>query len=185
MSRFSEKPSGAAEGKVTERYEEQKPSMQGAYVHPSAVVMGAVALAESVSVWPNATLRGDYNPIRVGRGSNIQDGSVLHSDTGKPCLIGEDVIVGHLALVHGATVGDRCLIGMHSTILNGAIIGEESIIGAGALVGEGKVIPPRSLVLGVPGKVVRQVTDAEVQRILDSAASYRGYAQRQLPQMGG
>jgi len=143
-------------------------------------VIGDVTLAEGVSLWPHAVLRGDYNSITVGKGSNVQDGAVVHNDHGSPCVIGEDCVIGHQACVHGCTVGDRCLIGIHAIVLNGAVIGEESIIGAGALIPEGKVIPPRSLVLGSPGRVVRQVSDEELQRTLKGAANYRGYAERQL-----
>jgi carbonic anhydrase/acetyltransferase-like protein (isoleucine patch superfamily) len=164
-------------------YEGKRPRF-GAQVriHESAVVIGDVELGDGVSVWPQAVLRGDYNFIKVGKGSNLQDGVVLHNDHGHPCVIGEDCVIGHLACVHGCEVGDRCLIGIHAIVLNGAVIGAESIIGAGALVPEGKVIPPRSLVLGSPGKVVRQVTDEELKRTLNGAANYRGYAARQLPE---
>jgi carbonic anhydrase/acetyltransferase-like protein (isoleucine patch superfamily) len=167
---------------MIEPYEDKRPRCgAGSRVHPSAVLIGDVSLGPDASVWPNAVLRGDYNRIEIGRGSNVQDGAVLHNDHDRPCLVGEDVIIGHLAVVHGCTIGDRCLIGMHATLLNGAVIGEESVIGAGALVGEGKVIPPRSVVLGVPGKVVRKVSDADVARIVVSAGHYRGYAAKQLP----
>jgi carbonic anhydrase/acetyltransferase-like protein (isoleucine patch superfamily) len=149
--------------------------------HDTAVVIGDVELGEGVSLWPNCVLRGDYNFIRIGKGSNVQDGAVVHNDTGHPCIVGEDCVIGHLACVHGATVGDRCLIGIHAIILNGAVIGDECIIGAGSIVTEGGVIPPRSLVLGSPGKVVRSITDDELKRIQNGAANYRGYAQRQLP----
>ena len=162
-------------------YEGKRPSI-GANVraHESAVLIGDVTLGEGVSLWPHAVLRGDYNSIRIGKGSNVQDGAVIHNDHGNPCVIGEDCVIGHLACVHGCTVGDRCLIGIHAIVLNGAVIGAESIIGAGALVPEGKLIPPRSLVLGSPGRVVRQVSDEELQRTLKGAANYRGYAERQL-----
>jgi carbonic anhydrase/acetyltransferase-like protein (isoleucine patch superfamily) len=153
----------------------------GVRVDPSAVVIGDVDLADDVSVWPQAVLRGDYNFIKVGRGTNIQDGCVIHNHHGFPAEIGEDCVVGHLACVHGCRIGSRCLIGIHAIILNGAEIGEECVIGAGALVPEGKKIPPRSMVLGLPGKVVRPVSDEEVRTIVESAAHYRGYAQRQLP----
>jgi carbonic anhydrase/acetyltransferase-like protein (isoleucine patch superfamily) len=167
---------------MIEAYLDKRPGFgAGARVHASAVIIGDVQLGEEASVWPCAVLRGDYNRIVVGRGSNVQDGAVLHNDDGLPCLVGEDVIIGHSAVVHGCTVGDRCLIGMNATILNGAVVGEGSVIGAGALVGEGKIIPPRSLVVGVPGRVVRPVSDDEFERIKASAASYRGYASRLLP----
>jgi carbonic anhydrase/acetyltransferase-like protein (isoleucine patch superfamily) len=153
----------------------------GARVDESAVVIGDVELGEGVSVWPQAVLRGDFNSIRVGKGTNIQDGCVVHNHHGHPAVIGEDCVVGHLACVHGSTIGDRCLIGIHAIILNGAVVGDECIIGAGALVGEGQKIPPRSLVLGIPGAVRRAVKDEEVAMILESVKHYRAYAEKQLP----
>ena len=138
----------------------------------NAVVLGDVRLEENVTVWYGATLRGDVAPITVGAGSNVQDGCVLHCDFGKPLTIGRNVVIGHNATVHGCTVEDGCLIGMGATILNGAVIGAGSIVGAGALVAEGKMIPPGSLVLGVPGKVVRAVTAEEQAATLANAAHY-------------
>lgn len=146
------------------------------FVAPSASVTGNVSLGEESSIWHNVTLRGDLAPVLIGRGSNVQDGSVLHVAHDLPCVLGQDVTVGHGAIVHGCKVADRCLIGMGSIILNGAEIGEESIVGAGALVTEGKKIPPRSLVLGNPAKIVRQVRDEEVEKIIASAAHYRRLA---------
>lgn len=143
-----------------------------AYVSPHSVITGDVSLGTDSSIWHNATLRGDIAPIRIGERTNIQDGSVVHVADNLPCTIGSDVTVGHGAIVHGCAVGDRCLIGMGSILLNGAEIGEECIIGAGALVTEGKKIPPRSLVLGNPGKITRSVSDEEVARIIESAATY-------------
>lgn len=150
-------------------------------IHESAVIIGDVELGEGVSVWPQAVLRGDYNFIRVGKGSNLQDGVVLHNDHGHPCSIGEDCVIGHLACVHGATLGNRCLVGIHAVILNGAVVGDDCVIGAGAVVPEGHVIPAGSLVLGLPGKVLRAVSAEERQRVKDGAANYRAYAARQLP----
>lgn len=169
-------------GALLQPYLEKRPRLLGtAWGHATAVVIGDVELGDQVSLWPHAVLRGDYNAIRIGRGTNIQDGAVVHNDHGNPCLIGADCVVGHQACVHGSTVGDGCLIGIGAILLNGSKIGDGCIIGAGALVGEGKEIPARSLVLGMPGKVVRQVTEEELQRTLKSAADYRGYALRQLP----
>ncbi|HWR13088.1 MAG TPA: gamma carbonic anhydrase family protein [Rectinemataceae bacterium] len=148
------------------------------YVAPSASITGDVALGSDSSVWHNATLRGDLAPIRVGDRSNIQDGAVLHVAVGLPCIIGEDVTVGHGAIVHGCKVGDRCLIGMGSIILNGAEIGEECVVAAGALVTEGKKIPPRSLVLGSPAKIVRAVGEEDLRKILYTAESYRRLASK-------
>jgi carbonic anhydrase/acetyltransferase-like protein (isoleucine patch superfamily) len=143
-----------------------------AFIHRKATVLGDVQLGESVSVWPGAVLRGDTDRITIGDESNVQDGAVLHVDPGIPCLIGKRVTIGHRAVVHGATVHDECLVGMGAIILNGAVIGSGSVIGAGAVVREGMQVPPRSLVLGVPGKVVRQVDDEAHVRILRGAAVY-------------
>jgi carbonic anhydrase/acetyltransferase-like protein (isoleucine patch superfamily) len=155
-----------------------------ARAHASAVLIGDVTLGDGVSVWPQAVLRGDYESITVGPGTNIQDGVVVHNDHGRPAVIGADCVVGHRAVVHGCRIGDRCLIGIGAIVLNGAVVGDECVIGAGALVGEGKTIPPRSLVLGVPGRVVRTVTDEELGRTLRGVENYRGYAERELPLLG-
>jgi carbonic anhydrase/acetyltransferase-like protein (isoleucine patch superfamily) len=149
-------------------------------IHDSAVVIGQVTLGNDVSLWPSAVLRGDMDAIRVGDRTNIQDGSVFHTDTGYPAVIGDDCVVGHKACVHACTVGNRCLIGINSTILTGATVGDECIIGAGAVVLEGAKIPPRSLVLGVPGKVVRPISDEEVKGILHGVSEYLNLRQ-QLP----
>jgi carbonic anhydrase/acetyltransferase-like protein (isoleucine patch superfamily) len=165
-------------------YKDKRPRLHGdVRAHETAVVIGDVELHDGVSLWPHAVLRGDLNRIVVGEGSNIQDGAVVHNDLKHPALIGRDCVVGHQACVHGATVGDRCLIGIGALLLNGAIIGDESIIGAGSVVAEGKVIPPRSLVLGVPGKVLRQITEDELKRITDGAAGYRKNGHEQLPRL--
>ena len=144
----------------------------GSFVHEAAEVIGRVTLGASASVWPCAVIRGDTDQIRVGDGSNVQDGAVLHADPGVPCTIGARVTIGHLACVHGCTVEDECLIGIGAIILNGAVIGQGSIVGAGALVAEGVVIPPGSMVLGIPGRVVRQLTPAERDSLPASAARY-------------
>jgi carbonic anhydrase/acetyltransferase-like protein (isoleucine patch superfamily) len=122
-------------------------------------------------------LRADIESVTIGAGSNIQDGAVLHADPGYPARLGSDVSVGHGAVLHGCTVEDGCLIGMNATVLNGAVIGAQSLVAANALVPEGTVIPPRSLVAGVPGKVRRELTDAEAQRCNDNAAVYREIAE--------
>jgi carbonic anhydrase/acetyltransferase-like protein (isoleucine patch superfamily) len=149
-----------------------------AWIAPGAVVTGEVHLAEQVSVWYAVVLRGDSAPIHVGARSNIQDGSVLHVDHGMPTIVGTDVVIGHGAVVHAATVEDGCLVAIRATVLSGAVIGAGSIVGAGAVVTEGKVIPPRSLVLGVPGRVVRQIDDAQVALVHEQAARYVAYAER-------
>ena len=147
------------------------------YVAPGAWVIGDTTLGQGASVWFNAVLRGDSAPIVVGRLVNLQDGVVVHVDDGSPTHIGDEVTVGHAAIIHAATIGARVLIGMQSVILSGATVGEGSIIGAGALVPEGRTIPPRSLVLGTPGRVVREVRDEEYAAILESARHYAELAQ--------
>jgi len=162
-------------------YEGQKPTFgKNVRIHEQATVIGQVELGDDVSIWPSAVLRGDMASIKVGKRTNIQDGSVFHTDTGFPAVIGDDCVVGHQACVHACTVGNRCLIGIQSVILTGAEIGDECIIGAGAVVLEGKKIPPRSLVLGVPGKVVRQITDEDVKSILAGVHEYL-HLREQLP----
>lgn len=149
-----------------------------AWVAPDANVIGRVVLEDETSVWFGATLRGDNEEIRVGRGTNVQEASVLHTDMGFPLVIGADCTIGHRAMLHGCTVGEGTLIGMGATILNGARIGKGCLIGACALITEGKEIPDGALVMGAPGKVVR-ILDAEAQHgLLASAAGYRANARR-------
>ena len=143
-----------------------------ALIAPGAVVVGDVTLAAGSSVWFNTTVRGDVERIVVGRGSNIQEGCILHADPGFPCEIGAGVTVGHGAVVHGAQVGDNCLIGIRAVLLNGAVVGENSIVGACALLTEGRVYPPNSLILGVPARVVRQLTPEEIEANYSAAARY-------------
>lgn len=145
---------------------------EDAYLAPYAVILGDVSIGRRASIWFHAVARGDAERIVIGDEVNLQDGVVVHADPGYPCLIGRRVTVGHRAIVHGATIEDDVMIGMGAIVLNGAKIGSESIIGAGSLVGERKEIPPRSLVLGVPGRVVRQLTDDEVGRIRHAAEHY-------------
>lgn len=145
---------------------------QSAWVAHSADVIGNVEIGEESSVWYHATIRGDLNYVKIGSGTNIQDGAVVHVDTGCPCVIGSMVTVGHNATVHGCTIGDRSLIGMGSILLNGCKIGRDCIIGAGALVTEGKEIPDGSLVLGSPGKVIRKLTEEEIKQIEMNAMTY-------------
>ncbi|MFN8500099.1 MAG: gamma carbonic anhydrase family protein [Anaerolineae bacterium] len=156
-----------------------------AFVAPGATILGDVALGEDASVWFGAVIRGDTDAIRIGPRTNIQDLTMIHVDAGVPCTIGADVTIGHRAIIHGATVEDGCLIGMGAILLNRARIGAGSIVGAGAVVREGAEIPPRSLVLGVPGKVARALSDDEVAGNLASAARYVGYARayRELVKM--
>ncbi|HEV7224145.1 MAG TPA: gamma carbonic anhydrase family protein [Pirellulales bacterium] len=144
----------------------------GAYIAPGARIVGDVTIGEQSSVWFNAVLRGDAEAIRIGRRTNIQDNCVLHADPGFPCTLGDGVTVGHGAVVHGATVGDNVVVGMHAVVMNGAQVGENSIIAVGAVVTEGAAIPPGSLVMGMPGKIKRQLTAEEVERNCASAAHY-------------
>jgi carbonic anhydrase/acetyltransferase-like protein (isoleucine patch superfamily) len=147
-----------------------------AYVDESAQVIGDVEIGEDSSVWMNVVIRGDVNYIRIGRRSNVQDGTVVHvmHDT-HPTIIGDEVTIGHGAIVHGCQVASRVLIGMGAIVLNGASVGEDCIVAAGTLVTEGAVIPPRSLVMGSPGKVRRALSDREVASIREYSANYVRY----------
>jgi carbonic anhydrase/acetyltransferase-like protein (isoleucine patch superfamily) len=147
-----------------------------AFVDDSAQVIGDVEIGEDSSVWMSAVVRGDVQRIRIGRRSNIQDGTVVHvMNRTHPTTIGDNVTVGHAALLHGCTIEDLCLIGMGAILLNGAHIGSESIVAAGTLVVEEMKVPPRSLVMGSPGKVKRALTDSEVESIMGYADRYVGY----------
>jgi len=143
------------------------------WIAPNASIIGDITLEKNTSIWFNTTLRGDIENIHVGEGSNIQDGSVLHTDPGYPLKIGKDVTIGHLVMLHGCNIADNSLIGIGAVILNGAQIGKNCIIGANALVTENKVIPNNSLVIGSPGKIIRQVTDEEVKMITKNAIHYQ------------
>ena len=146
---------------------------RGVFVARGAWVVGDVELEDGVSVFFGAVLRGDLEPIRVGRDTNIQDGAVVHADPGYPCVVGARVVAGHGAILHGCQVGDDCLIGMGAIVLNGARLGPGCIVAAGALIPEGREIPERSLVMGVPARVVRAVTDEELAEIRAAAERYR------------
>ncbi|HTN73701.1 MAG TPA: gamma carbonic anhydrase family protein [Pirellulaceae bacterium] len=139
---------------------------------PTAVVLGDVTIADEASVWFQAVIRGDTEQIRVGPRTNVQDLCLLHADPGYPCTLGEGVTLGHGAIVHGATIGDHCLIGMRAVVMNGASIGAGSIVGVGAVVTKGTVIPPGSLVLGMPGRVARAVEPRDLDRIRHAAEHY-------------
>lgn len=143
-----------------------------AWVAPTATLIGSVILEEGASVWYGAVLRADNEPITIGKGANVQDNCVFHVDPGSPLTLGEGVSVGHGAVVHGATVGNHVLIGMNATVLNGAVIGDEVLIAGGALVPQGMVVPPRTLVAGVPAKVRRDLTEAEVEKLHANGAVY-------------
>ena len=143
------------------------------WVAPDANVIGKIRLNTGASVWFGATLRGDNEWIDIGAGSNVQENSVLHTDIGFPLTIGRNCTIGHKAILHGCTIGDQSLIGMGAIVLNGAQIGRNCLIGAGALITEGKIIPDNSLVVGAPGKVVRSLTEAEIEGLLASATGYQ------------
>lgn len=149
-----------------------------AWVADSAQVMGNVVLEADSSVWFNAVIRGDNEPIRVGRGSNIQDGCVLHSDHGLPLTVGDRVTVGHQVMLHGCTIGDESLIGIGAVVLNGARIGKNCLVGAGSLVTEGKEFPDGSMIMGSPAKVVRQLTPEQIEGLRRSARGYQENARR-------
>ena len=148
------------------------------WVAPGAHVIGRVILRSGASIWFGSTLRGDNEPITVGAGSNIQENCVLHTDMGYPLTIAEDCTIGHKAMLHGCTIGAGTLIGMGATVLNGARIGQGCLIGAGALVTEGKEIPDGALVMGAPGKVVRELDAAAQAMLIASARNYRANARR-------
>jgi carbonic anhydrase/acetyltransferase-like protein (isoleucine patch superfamily) len=142
------------------------------FVAPDAVLIGRVAIAEDVSVWFNAVLRGDNEPITVGPRSNVQDGCVLHTDPGFPLVVGACCTVGHAVILHGCTIGENCLIGMGATVQNGARIGKNSLVGANALVTEGKEFPERSLIVGMPARLIRTIDDQTVKMITLSCEIY-------------
>lgn len=143
-----------------------------AYVSNEATVIGKVALGERTSVWPGATIRGDNEPIRIGNDVNIQDGAVLHVDPGCPLTLGDYVSIGHQAMLHGCTVGEGSLIGIQAVVMNKAVIGKDCLVGAGAIITEGKVFPDRTLILGAPAKVVRELTDKDVAFLRANAGYY-------------
>ncbi|WP_040156249.1 gamma carbonic anhydrase family protein [Mobilicoccus massiliensis] len=151
---------------------------EDAWCAPTSVIVGAVSIASQASLWFGTVARGDGDEIRVGARSNVQDNAVLHTDPGFACVLGEDVTVGHAAVVHGCTIEDRVIVGMGATVMNGARVGSDSIVAAGTLVSEGVEIPPRSLVMGVPGKVRRELTDDELAKVTRNAQIYVDKARR-------
>jgi carbonic anhydrase/acetyltransferase-like protein (isoleucine patch superfamily) len=161
---------------------ERRVELRGAhhFVAHNATVIGTVVLEDEASIWFNAIVRGDNDLITIGARTNIQDGSVLHTDEGVPLAIGPAVTVGHMAVLHGCTIGESTLVGIKAVVLNRAVIGRECLIGAGALIPEGKTIPDRSLVIGCPGKVARTLTDEEVAGLRASADHYVENARRFL-----
>ena len=155
-------------------FEKHTPKLDpNCWVAPNAVIIGDVTLEKNSSIWFNATLRGDIENIHVGEGSNVQDGSVLHTDPGCPLKIGKNVTIGHMVMLHGCIIGDNSLIGIGAVILNNAKIGKNCIIGAKALVTENKEIPDNSLVIGSPGKVIREVTEEEKKAVAENTKHYQ------------
>ena len=142
------------------------------FIAPNATVIGQVTLEEDASVWFNVVIRGDNDPIIIGKKSNIQDGSILHTDLGAPLNIGEGVTVGHKVMLHGCTISENCLIGINTTILNHAVIGKNSIVGANSLITEGKEYPDNTLIMGSPAKPIRQLREAEIMMINMSSEAY-------------
>lgn len=155
------------------RFRDHTPEIPAsAFVAETATVVGQVILGERASIWPGAVLRAESEPIRIGEGSNIQDNAVLHVDPGVPMTIGSHVTVGHQAMLHGCTIGDGSLIGIQAIVLNHAVIGRQCLVAAGAVVTEGKSFPDRTLIMGAPAKVVRELTDADVAMLRAAAETY-------------
>ena len=155
------------------RFGEHRPQVAAsAYVAKEATVIGQVTLGEEASVWPAAVIRADNEPIVIGAGTSVQDGAILHVDVGTLLNIGKNVTIGHQAMLHGCTVGDDSMIGIQAIIMNKAVIGKNCIVGAGSVVPTGKIFPDRSLILGSPAKVLREVTDEEIEFILWNADDY-------------
>ena len=163
-------------------YLENQPEFgENIFLAPNTSVIGSVKLGNRVSIWFGSVLRGDIAPVEVGEGSNIQDNSVLHVADDAPCIVGKNVVVGHNAILHGCTVEDECLIGMGAIVLNYAVVGRGSIVGAGAVVTQKTIIPECSLVLGNPGKVIRQLTPEEIEKNVHYATKYQKVAMNYLP----
>jgi len=159
-------------------YDGQRPDVDdSAYVHEQATLIGQVKLAPGASVWPQAVLRADNEPIHIGTGSNVQDGAVLHTDPGFPLEVGKGVTIGHQAMLHGCSVGENSLVGIQAVVLNGAKIGKNCLVGAGALVTEGKEFPDNSLILGSPAKVVKTLGEDAIAALRANAQSYVSKAQ--------
>ncbi len=149
-----------------------------AFVHDSSEIIGRVIIKKKASIWPLVVLRGDIEPITIGEGSNVQDSTIMHTSLGIPVVLGKGVTIGHGAIVHGAKVGDHSLVGMGAILLDGCVIGKECLIGAGALVPEGMSVPPRSLVVGMPGRITRPLTPKELRLLHQRAQDYIHYADR-------
>lgn len=149
-----------------------------AFVAPNATIIGDVEIGEGSSVWPSAVVRGDYNPVRIGRRVNIQDNATVHATSAGPCTIGDNVSVGHNAVVHRCTIGNNAIIGMGAIVLDGAVIGDWVIVGAGAVVTPNTEIPPKSMVLGIPARVVRELEEGHLDQVKMNADGYADLAQR-------
>ncbi|HVZ45934.1 MAG TPA: gamma carbonic anhydrase family protein [Ramlibacter sp.] len=154
-----------------------------AFVAAEAVLIGEVIVGARASLWPGCVVRGDNEPIRIGNESNVQEGAVLHTDFNYPLTLGERVTVGHQATLHGCEIGSGSLIGIQAIVMNGAVIGESSIVGAGALITEGKRFPPRSLIMGVPGKVVRELSEQDLAHLDRAAEDYVRKAKQYLVEL--
>ncbi len=158
------------------KFKEHYPQIDStAWVAPSADVIGKVKIGKNSSIWFGAVLRGDVNEIIIGENTNVQDLSMIHMDTNSKTILGNNVTIGHKVMLHGCTIEDNCLIGMSATILDNAVIGEGSIVGANSLVTQGKVFPPRSLIMGSPAKVVKELSQEEVQGLISHAQHYVEY----------
>lgn len=158
---------------MIKNFKDKKPKIDDdSFIAENASLIGDIHIEKGASIWYGAVLRGDIENISIGSYSNIQDNATVHTGYGIPTRVGECTVVGHNAIVHGCTIGDNCLIGMGAIILNGAVIGDNCIIAAGALVTERKVVPSNSFVLGLPGKIIRQVTEEEIRSIKNNAMEY-------------
>jgi carbonic anhydrase/acetyltransferase-like protein (isoleucine patch superfamily) len=170
------------------RLEDRSPAIHdSAFVANEATIIGDVRLEENTSVWPGAVLRGDNEPIVIGRNSNVQEGAVLHTDPGSPLRIGENVTIGHQAMLHGCTIGEGSLIGIQAIILNNAVIGKNCLVGAGAVVTEGKEFPDGSLIIGAPAKAVRQLSPEAIEGMKKNTLTYverRGVYKKSLVAIG-
>lgn len=155
------------------QYDHHAPKLdKNSYVHEQATIIGQVVLATGTSVWPQAVLRGDNERIDIGDNSNIQDGAILHTDPGYPIIIGEQVTIGHQAMLHGCVVGEGSLIGIQAVVLNGAVIGKNCLVAAGSVVTERKIFPDNSLILGSPAKVVKTLSDEAINQLRENAERY-------------
>lgn len=169
---------------LIKNYKDKCPSLKGAYLAEDVSVIGDVTVEKNASIWYGTVLRGDVEKIVIGESTSIQDNCVVHCANGKPTRIGKNCVVGHGAILHSCTVEEGCLIGMGATLLDGCKIGRGSVVAAGSVVSPGKVIPPNSMVMGVPGRVVRELTEKDVEPIAWSVEHYIGYAGEQLVKQG-